>query len=219
MRAEEAALKHAFSEFVKSREFVKYYNETNPGPWWRLLVAALALVIICTAPITVYQLIRFLQENHRRNRERNDFISGVDEMIPTFAYPVMVNRALLERPGMTAPGLVIVTFDPTVRESIDFMLGVLDAIHTVDPEGPDWAAAEEISALLSDERFTPGRRRLLPKSLTKGFPVYSLDLQIPSKALPGGRIDGPFIMCMATPGPKGRVMVCPADIAAKALNV
>lgn len=120
---------------------------------------------------------------------------------------------------MTAPGLVIVTFDPAVRESVDFMQGVLEGIHTVDAEGPDWAAAEEVNALFSDEQFTPGRRRLLPKSLTKGFPVYALDPQIPSNALPGGRIDGPFIMCMATPGPEGRVMVCPARIAAKALNV
>ena len=139
-------------------------------------------------------------------------------MIPTFAYPVMVNRALLERPGSVAPGLFMATFDPAVRESVDFMQGVMEAVFKVDPEGPHTPDEQELVALLADTEFKQDRRRLLPKSLTNGSPVYALDIQIPSEALPGGRLDSPFILCMADPGPQGRVIVYPADIAAKALK-
>ncbi len=216
MRRESIEVKKKYADFVNSREFTAFYNQVNPSPTWRLILAAITFMIIFLAPITIYQLIRYLIESRRRKKNKKAFIEAVDRMIPTFVLPVMVNHALLTRPGSVAPGLFVGSFDPDAQESFELLGTTTDAIDEIACREPKNADERKVVELLSDMEFQPSRRRLLPMSITNGKPVYAFDLQVPMDALPNGELP-PFLLCMAEPGPTGQIAVVPWTIAADAI--
>jgi hypothetical protein len=132
-----------------------------------------------------------------------DFVA---EALPVFAYPLMVNGALLKPGGKSSlPGLVLISFDETI--SAQDMAKLI--VELTDPPA-EWTAEDRsfASGLFEDMDFQRHRRRQVPLSVTGGREVFACDLMMDPRFLLGGFITEsfPVVPCLAERGPSGRII-------------
>ncbi len=209
-----AEIRRRFIAFVQSPGFQPYLKRLSGRPYARMFLAFVSFLTTIGIPVAIYQVFRIL--GHRK-AYRKHLVEVAGRSIPLTAYPLMVNNSIGDEPGAVAPGLVIGSFDPKVGDDLESMSDL--ALKILSPEsepGVSPADSEFAEALMEDIAYQPHRRRLLPLSLTGGREVYAFDLMIVSDFLPGGRISGARLPCLAEPGPTGEIHLVPASILASA---
>jgi len=202
----EQEIHQRFVQYLESKDFNPFLKRLERPPLWRYLVAFLTFMTTVGIPITLYQIYKILTHRGRRRRELIAWAKGAR---PLMTYGLMVNSQLRSRPGTIAPGLVIGSFDPEANVTAEFMVDLAERIFDLslaDPTTPEEQAAH---ALMSDEVYVPGRRRLLPMALTQGREVYAFDLIIVGDYQPNGIVEAPMIPCLADPGPEGEIRMIP----------
>jgi hypothetical protein len=176
-----------------------------------ILIVSLAFAAtIIGIPVSYILLRRTFGRNDTGCEERLAF---AEQAVPVMAHPLMVNSALRKPAGISAPGLVIISFDRAAQDDPGRMPAIalrLLELSLEDPaSGTDAAYAND---LFADEEYQPHRRRKLPASLSGDLTVYACDLMIHQALLHKGFLDEPHIPCMATPGDTGRIEMIPHKV-------
>ncbi len=200
-------IRQAYLAWLRSPDGERHWRRIHPPPRWRYVLAALCAISVAGIPIAIGLLLSAWSDSRRRRRTWDDHVQRVQRMVPVATFPIMVNRMLLEKPGVLAPGLVMGSPDPQAADA-NLMMSIVHQIQQVESAGPKDEHEKELLTLLMDERYTPNRRRRLPSRFTGGSDVYAFDLMIVSDFLPQRRLELP-LYCLADPGPEGEIHMIP----------
>ena len=72
---------------------------------------------------------------------------------------------------------------------------------------------QKMADYITDEKYRPGERMLLPVSFTDGVQAYIAHLLLERNALQSGIIDDDLVYCLAEVGEKGRIVSIPWQVA------
>jgi hypothetical protein len=178
-------------------------------PTWGIIVNLVLCLTIVLIPLAIYGIVRLTRKHLKLKRHLRDALDFAQHAQFVWAYPLMVNQALL-RPGEEpAPGLTLISFDEDLTES-ELAQWVIDICGG---GASQWTLEERAFAdkLMNDIQFSMHRRQMLLKSLTKNHTIYACDLYIFRDFLPEGYLKNgqPCIPCMAEPGNAGRIIHLP----------
>lgn len=204
MNARDRAIRDGYVEFLKSRRFDPYFRKMVPEPKWRYLLAIPLILTVVGLPIGLGLVSSARRDVRKRNQLREELIAVSRRSVPLIVYPVMANTMLMSRKGMTAPALVIGTFEEATTGE---MVGIAERMMTGDGLGPE--AQQAVAGMFADEEYTSGRRRVLPEELTGSRPVYAFDLVVRNDYLKSDTLEQPLIPCVAEPGDSGSIQMIP----------
>ena len=108
--------------------------------------------------------------------------------------------------GGGAPALVVFSFEDIPYKNLG---ALVERAHMYRQSGGTTAAEKKLGAILRDERYIQYRRVTVPQELTEGAVVYMADLWINRKALPQGYLQTNQLICIATPGARGWLLLIP----------
>jgi hypothetical protein len=185
-------------------------------PRWRYILAVPMIVSLAGVGVGLGLILSARLSVRKRDRIRRELIAAAERSIPVMTYPLMANRALMRRKGALAPALVIGTFDAdaTAGEMADLARKMM----TVDHQDVSDESRIAVNKMFEVEKYTPGRRRLVPEDLTGGRRVFAFDLMMIGDYLPTGALKMPLIPCLAEPGEAGTIQMVPWWIVARALE-
>lgn len=207
MTDQDRRIRDGYARFLESRRFDPVFRKLRPPPRWRYALGLLLVASVAGAGVGLGLIVSAWLSGRKRNRHRRELAEAARRSVPVVAYPIMVNRALLRQEGVTAPGLVLATFDRRLTDAA--MVGLVERLALLDLDDLGPGSQSFLMDLFEDEQYTPGRRRRLPDDFTRGAEVYAFDLLILSDYLPAGKLDTPLIPCVAEPGPAGTIQAIP----------
>jgi hypothetical protein len=167
-----------------------------------LLVAAIILGAVAIPLTIVYVVLRIAAKAERRIIENGTKLRG---------WIVQANAVLFEPIGDDAPAQIIISFDTPSEELDERMQAIAEDMGQLKDAEPNDLSRRRVAALVSDERYRPGKRVLLPLEFTEGLKVYSAHVWIKRSFLPRRHITRSYVMCKAIPGADGDVIMIRYD--------
>jgi len=129
---------------------------------------------------------------------------------------VIANSQILEGTS-GGPALVVIGFgdDSSLFSTLKDAQEIMTRVHL---EAPENAQEKELAALIEDEDYHFGRRRLLPTWLVGNLEAYAVDLWLPKESIELETLMMEMIFCLAQPGPEGLTIAAPASAINQALD-
>lgn len=216
MELRDYLIRDAHVGYLRSREFDAYFRKLHRPPRWRYVLAVPMIVSLAGVGVGLGLITSAWLTNRKRRRIRLEMITAAERSVPVMAYPIMANRALMGRKGKVAPALVIATFEPDVK--MDEMAALARRMMMVAHQDVSRETMATVIEMVEDERYTPGRRRVVPEDLSGGRRVYAFDLMLIGDYLPTETLEVPLVPCLAEPGEAGTIQMIPWWIVARALE-
>lgn len=210
-------IRDAFARYVQSPGFNPIFNRLHRPPRLRWLLGAALLLTGAGIPLGLGLLLSALLAQRRHKAERRELIASIGRSVSILTFPVMVNRELLTRPGVTAPGLFVGSFEGDF--TFDEVSELLGRMESIDEQDVSDETKRTVNGFYDAVDYTPHRRRRVPSELTGGKPLYVFDLLIISDFLPTDTLELPIVPCLAEPGDTGRIHMIPAQLVAQAGKV
>jgi hypothetical protein len=185
---------------------------------WRLVVGLALLLPIVTIPAGIGFLWRHVKAERKRKKTL-DQLRILRCGKPRELHSIMVNSAFMQGKASRGPGLFFGCADdgPPLTES--HIQELVVSISMPEAAGLDPAVAEEVEALLRDDRFVPNRRRPLPSDLSHDRLVCIFDVLLEQEQFTEPLKRRTQIFALVEPGPTGAVMVLPDALVSEALEV
>lgn len=209
------ATRQKFDAWVRSPEFDSYFNAVTKRVVWPFVVGGLLILSTIGIPLGIGFLIHGFRRESARKAARKDAHLAYRRHEPILCALVIGNRALFRKKGAVAPALLVGGFGPQNQPAAEDLLRVASLLAELYGEEPASVPPEYRDAcrLVNDDAYQPQRRRPVPAILSPNRQLWLFDTAILGDNFNSGKIDTPFIPCMATPGAEGVISQLPMDLA------
>lgn len=190
----------------------------SPSPW-RLYVGIGCCIVVPLILVGIsllfshFMLSRYARRRYAQLLDPASLANGRVRM----AYPLMFNSLFMQGKVPVAPGLVLIVDDDGPDPSEDEMIDLVMLITVASRKDKD-RKVRALAALMSDETYTPQRRRLIDPSFTLGRVIYAADLMADRAELVSDLDSHPMIPCFVGRGPRAVTRVVPAMLIASVVH-
>ena len=156
-------------------------------------------ITIGTALIVGFSVWRTLTATRKRSQT-------LAEGSRVVGWLVQANRLLFQPGNASAPALLLISFDSPDGVGLERLAAEVARLKS---EQPTTKIEKAVAALVRDETYRPEVRVKLPEEFTGGTEVYAVNVWIEREFLPEGFLTQRRILCRATPGRTGPVLMEP----------
>lgn len=214
-------VKKLFLEDAKCRRLLDIEAEraAPTPPSWRLYVGIGCCIVVPLILIGISLLLthaleaRYARRRYAQLLDPTSLAAGRVRM----AYPLMFNTLFMQGKIPVAPGLVLIVDDDGPEPDEDDMIALAMLIMVATRKDKD-RKVRALAALMSDEKHSPQRRRLIDPSLTFGRVIYAADLMVDRAELVSDLDSHPNIPCFVGRGPRAVTRVVPAELVATVVH-